>query len=325
MGIWDSKIVMGMLLWGSLTFAIQPIRVSHLSSVCSTESLADSILGFRDWNCPITDGTGFIGSIAVTEGNEISLQRAMNMVHRNSDKYVAVLFYASWCPFSRTFGPNFSILSSLYHSIPHFAIEESAIRPSILSKYGVHGFPTLFILNSSTRVRYHGSRTLGSLVAFYNDVAGIKTVSLDRISLEEIGCLSSHERNGNAEQESCPFSWAKSPENLLQQETYLALATIFVLMRLLYFLFPTLLLCVQSARRRLIQNVRLGSLLEHPLVYLKRTMQLCSSSTKQPCKRSNLQEGAINARAWASKSLATVSIGDSSASRRIQPLGGKNQ
>lgn len=43
---------------------------------------------------------------------------------------------------------------------------------SILSKYGVHGFPTLFLLNSTMRVRYHGSRTLGSFIAFYGDVTG---------------------------------------------------------------------------------------------------------------------------------------------------------
>jgi hypothetical protein len=43
---------------------------------------------------------------------------------------------------------------------------------SILSKYGVHGFPTLFLLNSTMRVRYQGSRTLGSLVSFYSDETG---------------------------------------------------------------------------------------------------------------------------------------------------------
>ena len=66
---------------------------------------------------------------AIVKGDEVSLQRALNIVHMNSHEYVAVLFYASWCPFSRTFRPSFSILSSLYPSIPHFAIEESAVRP----------------------------------------------------------------------------------------------------------------------------------------------------------------------------------------------------
>lgn len=42
----------------------------------------------------------------------------------------------------------------------------------ILSKYGVHGFPTLFLLNSRMRVRYHGNRSFESLAAFYSDVAG---------------------------------------------------------------------------------------------------------------------------------------------------------
>lgn len=43
---------------------------------------------------------------------------------------------------------------------------------SILSKYGVHGFPTIFLMNSTMRVWYHGTRSLNSLVAFYNDVTG---------------------------------------------------------------------------------------------------------------------------------------------------------
>ncbi|GMY17294.1 5'-adenylylsulfate reductase-like 4 [Fagus crenata] len=316
------RIVVILVVWVRLTCAAEPPSSRALlflsSPVCATESISDSILGFRNSNCHLYDdvGLGSLGSVAVTEGDEVSLQKALNIVHMNSHEYVAVLFYASWCSFSKTFRPSFSIMSSLYPSIPHFAIEESAIRPSILSKYGVHGFPTLFLLNSTMRVRYHGSRTYGSLVAFYSDVTGIKTVSLDQVSLDKVGHPSNHETHDNTEQESCPFSWARSPEKLLRQETYLALATAFVLLRLLYFVFPTLLLCAQYAWRSHIQNVRLGSLWEHPSAYLKRAIQLFNS-LKEPCKRSNLQEGAMNARAWASKSLATVSIGDAGTSRDL--------
>ena len=144
--------------------------------------------------------------------------------------------------------------------------------------------------------------------------AGVRIDSLDQLSLENIGRLSVHDNHGNPEQESCPFSWARSPEHLLRQETYLALATTFVVLRLLYIFFPTLLVFIQCAWSRVIQNVRLGSLLEHPLVYLKRILQ-SFNCLKEPCKRSNLQEGAMNAKAWASKSLATVSIGEGSTSR----------
>lgn len=305
---------MAMLLWGSLSCSCSSAAQPSKVPLCPKYSLSDFALGFRQSSCSLTNSIGSIDYIPVTEGNEITLQKALNKVHKNNHEYVAVLFYASWCPFSRIFRPIFSILSSLYPSIPHFAIEESSVRPSILSKYGVHGFPTLFVLNSTMRVRYRGSRTIGSLIGFYNDVTGIGIASLDQLSLEKIGHLSVQEKHGKTDPESCPFSWARSPENLLRQETYLALATTFVVLRLLYSFFPMLLICFQCAWQRFIQNFRLGSLLEHPSVYLKRVMQ-SFSCLKEPCKRSNLQEGAMNAKAWASKSLATVSIGEASTSR----------
>ncbi|XP_028086769.1 5'-adenylylsulfate reductase-like 4 [Camellia sinensis] len=176
-----------------------------------------------------------------------------------------------------------------------------------------HGFPSLFLLNSTMRVCYHGSRTLGSLVSFYDDVTGLKTEPLNGTYLERIGQSSDDGKNNHPEQESCPFSWARSPENLLQQETYLALATAFVLLRLLYFLLPTLSACTRLVWRLYIPNMKLKSLWEHPPAYLNRAIQLFNS-LKEPCKRSNLQEEATNAKAWASKSLASVSFGNANTS-----------
>ncbi|KAG6774149.1 hypothetical protein POTOM_021499 [Populus tomentosa] len=332
--VWQMWILVSLMIYGSLMLMCATAAYSNTVSICPIESVTDSIFGFRDRNCvvsgvdesPLFPETKicFIVSengcvilkkfmFVVVKGDEVSLQKALNLVQKNSHEYVALLFYASWCPFSRTFRPSFSILSSLYPSIPHFAIEESSIRPSILSKYGVHGFPTLFLFNSTMRVCYHGSRTLGSLIAFYSDVTGIKTASLDKGSLDKIGRASHHEKHDAPEQESCPFSWARSPENLFREETYLALATTFVLLRLFYWTFPTMLAFAQFTWGRRMQNMRLESLLEHPRAYLNRAIQLFNSL--KPCKKSNLQEGAMNARAWASKSLATVSIGDASTSR----------
>ncbi|CAL0327369.1 unnamed protein product [Lupinus luteus] len=315
MRVFVTEIVFTLLLCWTLSCSAESHggRVS-MNTVCRRESVFDFILGFSDSTCSTPDSPPSFRYIGDTEGDEVSFQKALNMVHKNNHEYVAVLFYASWCPFSRIFKPVFSIMASLSPSIPHLAIEESSVRPSTLSKYGVHGFPTLFLLNSTMRFRYFGSRTLGSLTGFYSDVTGISVDSLDQLSLEKIGRLSVREKHSNTEPESCPFSWARSPENLLRQETYLALATAFVVLRLLYLFFPTLLICIQYAWRRVIQNVRLGSLLEHPLVYLKRMIQ-SFKCLKEPCKRSNLQEGAMNAKAWASKSLATVSIGEGSTSR----------
>lgn len=143
--------------------------------------------------------------------------------------------------------------------------------------------------------------------------AGIESSTQDFTILEEIRDPSNYEKHENVEVESCPFSWARSPENLLKQETYLALATIFVLFRALYFLSPALLLFFQRARH-CIRNISLLSSLDHFLSYLKQAVQL-RSCLREPSKRSNLQEGAMNASVWASKSLATVSIGEASTSR----------
>ncbi|XP_027365452.1 5'-adenylylsulfate reductase-like 4 isoform X2 [Abrus precatorius] len=267
MRVSGSVIIFAVLLCGTLSSTAQSHSLSPSSAVCPVDTPLDFILGFPDWTQPLPDS---VGSIAVTEGDEVSLQKALHMVHKNDH--------------------------------------------DILSKYGVHGFPTLFILNSTMRVRYHGSRKLDSLIVFYSDVTGIRIASSNQLSLVKIGHPSATENHGNTEPESCPFSWARSPENLLRQETYLALATTFVVLRLLYLFFPTLRICIQYVWRRIIQNVRIGSLLEHPLVYLKRIIQ-SFNYLKEPCKRSNLQEGAMNAKAWASKSLATVSIGEESSGR----------
>ncbi|XP_055960761.1 5'-adenylylsulfate reductase-like 4 [Mercurialis annua] len=269
--------------------------------MCPRESLLDSIFPFLDQTCTASfDSSSFFGVTEIclvkwhnskfcylVKGDGVSLQKALNLVHKNSRTYVAVLFYAARCPFSRNFRPSFSLLSSFYPSVAHFAIEESSIRPSILSKYGVHGFPTLFILNSTMRERYQGSRNLGSLVAFYADVTGIKTESLNKAPLDKIVHQSNHEKHDNYDHESCPFSWARSPENLFRQETYLALATAFVLVRLIYLFFPTLLALAQFAWRRQICNLRMGSFLEHPRAYLNGIMQIFNS-LKEPCKKRNL-------------------------------------
>ncbi|OWM79954.1 5'-adenylylsulfate reductase-like 4 [Punica granatum] len=314
-GVWEAGIVVLLALGRLAPATSASASAGGDPTVCGRESVAESVLGFWDSYCPLHGLGDSIKFVRVTEGDELSLQRALTMVHRNSHKYVAVLFYASWCPFSRTFRPMFSLLSSLYPSISHFAIEESAVRPSILSKYGVHGFPTIFVMNSTMRVRYHGSRSLNSLVAFYSDVTGIESSTRDWTALEDIRDQSNHEKHENLEAESCPFWWARSPENLLQQETYLTLATIFVLLRVLYFLYPNLLLFFQRTWKY-IRNMSPLSSLDHFLSYLKQAVQLWSC-LREPSKRSNLQEGAMNARVWASKSLATVSIGEASTSRCV--------
>lgn len=112
-------------------------------------------------------------------------------------------------------------------------------------------------------------------------------------------------------EENCPFSWARSPEKMLQQDTYLALASAFLLFRLLCVFLPKIVGCVKLVWRN---HIRYASLITLSHVCLEQTKYaLCQLNPYG--KRRNLQEGALSARSWANKSLASVSIGEPSSAR----------
>ena len=55
------------------------------------------------------------------------LDRALTSKQRNA--YTSVLFYASWCPFSRSMLLKFDMLSSMFPQIKHLALEQSSAHP----------------------------------------------------------------------------------------------------------------------------------------------------------------------------------------------------
>jgi thiol-disulfide isomerase/thioredoxin len=63
------------------------------------------------------------------QGDDGALQKAVALVLQNREDFVAILFYASWCPFSKIFRTDFQKLSSFFPTIAHFSFEESNIKP----------------------------------------------------------------------------------------------------------------------------------------------------------------------------------------------------
>ncbi|GJN03450.1 hypothetical protein PR202_ga20900 [Eleusine coracana subsp. coracana] len=188
--------------------------------------------------------------ICTWQGDDGALQKAVALVLQNKDDFVAILFYASWCPFSKIFRTDFQKLSSFFPTIAHFSFEETRIKPRMLSRYGIRAFPTLFLVNSTVRVRYHGSRTMNSLAMFYKNVTGMDPMSVDVTSLEKMAdTINIIDSDKNTEQEDSLLVWARSPERLLHQDTCLALASSFLLLRLLHFLIPKVNACVKQAWR----------------------------------------------------------------------------
>ncbi|GJN16275.1 hypothetical protein PR202_gb03322 [Eleusine coracana subsp. coracana] len=257
----------------------QTVVCSILQRASSACPAADSPLGLRARHFGVVELSLTSCFICTWQGDDGALQKAVALVLQNKDDFVAILFYASWCPFSKIFRTDFQKLSSFFPTIAHFSFEETRIKPRMLSRYGIRAFPTLFLVNSTVRVRYHGSRTMNSLAMFYKNVTGINAqhskfaklsrispfffffficvcdegmdpMSVDVTSLEKMAdTINIIDSDKNTEQEDSLLVWARSPERLLHQDTCLALASSFLLLRLLHFLIPKVNACVKQAWR----------------------------------------------------------------------------
>eukprot|EP00252_Welwitschia_mirabilis_P010938 TRINITY_DN2463_c0_g1_i1.p1 TRINITY_DN2463_c0_g1~~TRINITY_DN2463_c0_g1_i1.p1 ORF type:complete len:322 (-),score=51.55 TRINITY_DN2463_c0_g1_i1:147-1112(-) len=300
-----------------LLLSLNVADTSGSPEVCGIPKLADSVLGSKPL-APIYSLQCFSPRSRVTEVDEQFLERASNILQQN-DVQMAVLFYAQWCPFSRSFRPMFDVLSAMFPRIYHFSVDEAVVRPSMLSRYGVHSFPALILQNHLGKVSYHGARDYESLIHFYINMTGVEPLS--PVSKEDDpGTILSpfYTHQAGEERSHCPYSWAKSADRLLQQDMYLTLAVLFLTMRVLYLLYPTCLLwlkfvwerCVSYDNRVILRNN--PTFVENMLsiVNLRRAFR-----SLRLYKKGNLQEGAINATAWASKSLAHVSLGEGSSSK----------
>lgn len=84
-------------------------------------------------------------------------------------------------------------------------------------------------------------------------------MSLDATSLERMDdIVTKIDSDKRTKKEDSVLSWARSPDRLLHQDTCLALASSFVLLRLLHFLLPKLNACMKQAwRMRLYELNRL--------------------------------------------------------------------
>nr|ABK24398.1 unknown [Picea sitchensis] len=307
--------ILGILL---LQFSLMGMAVAGPLGFCPIPNLQDTFsnkcMAF-DSDSPSHGAAGFLPD-RVRELDAVSLEAAFDILQRSSNTYIAVLFYASWCPFSKQCRPVFNVLSSMFPTIHHVAVEESASKP----RYGVHSFPALFLQNQTSRVRYHGSRKLDSILHFYENITGIKSISPDFATQASGSSLRGLDRVKDVENGvHCPYSWAKSPEKLLQQDTYLILAILFLVLRMLHFLFPKVLIWLKRVWKRHVWPVNGAILRENHPTFIEQILYIFNvnriKTSLKLCKGRNFQEGAMNARAWASKSLASVSLGEGSSSK----------
>ncbi|KAL3649332.1 hypothetical protein CASFOL_005735 [Castilleja foliolosa] len=292
-----------MFLMCVLVESTTSFRLAPSSSLCGLDY--KTFLHDLNRQCPFT-----YPSASPIQVYGESFERSINSSQKN--EYTAVLFYASWCPFSRIFQSKYSTLSSMYPQIKHIMIEQSSVMPSVLSRYGIHSVPSLQIANQTARMRYRGQKDLQSLINFYKRTTGMDPM-VDMVE----------EASNN--RESGPYAFqlrnVTSFEETFSREPYLVLSFIFVILRAFLYICPEIVSRLSALWIAYIPHPDLGIFGESRQL-LERVLHLIDIKriwTKlKNCKTRNFQEGARNARVWAS-SLTSVSLGETASSSRVYP------
>ncbi|KAI5067621.1 hypothetical protein GOP47_0018149, partial [Adiantum capillus-veneris] len=293
---------------------------SFLSSDVCPKLDIEEVLLLQENQCIIDgDGNSLYADIApgVAEVNGTTLERVLSILQSKQDAYAAILFYASWCPFSRTLRPLFDTLSSTFPGIYHIAVEDSAIQPSALSQYGVHSFPVLFLYNKAVRVRYHGPRMLDAISDFYKDITGLKIINNHKRGSNGIAFIEKLSKKGMVQDRvNCPYPWAKSPEKWLRDDMYLLLSTVFLVLRVLIYLIPRL-----YSSLKYYWGQRESSLEGHRVllrrVLLREQNPLIRIPVKGGFESERLRKGkaVLSVPGWSSSPLAAVTLAENSSNR----------
>ncbi|KAK9169375.1 hypothetical protein Syun_001515 [Stephania yunnanensis] len=301
----DSRGSLLFLLWLLLLFMISSslnLVASEPSSMCNFQP-THLFLNNLQSQCPPLS----IPQSSVLEVDGASLDRVLSS--NNGTAYAAILFYASWCPFSQGARSTFDVLNSKFPKILHLAVEQSSAFPSVFSRYGIHSVPSILMVNQTAKERHYGPKDVQSLVHFYKSTTGhvpIEYFTENQLRSQELG--------------QKPRFWLLAgftAQELFVKEPYLLLSSLFLILRVFLYLCPGMLSRIRDMWFFYIPHLNLGifgetSQLVGRIVHLIDVKRVWSKM--RWCKTRNFRQGAKNARVWAS-SFASVSLGESSSSR----------
>ncbi|RID71080.1 hypothetical protein BRARA_C03038 [Brassica rapa] len=237
-----------------------------------------------------------------------SLDRLMALSHGDGDAYMAVLFYASSCPFSRGVRTKFDMLSLMFPQIQHFAIEHSQALPSVFSRYGIHSLPSILMVNQTSKARYHGRKDLTSLIEFYEESTGLKPV---QYVAEGEPATSLDAADGNL------ITWLRngtSISEIFKRDPFLVLSLLVICLQMAILVFPIAESRMKALWASYAPNLNLERFGEVSQVF-SRALHMVDVRRLwlklRLVKTRSFHERAKNAQAWAS-SLASVSLGQTS-------------
>ncbi|XP_031128611.1 5'-adenylylsulfate reductase-like 5 [Ipomoea triloba] len=297
----SSTIMRLFLLCVGFVSSIQTVLSSSPSSICRFQSRPAFLNHLRS-QCPL--------SVSLHPPLEVSGEFIERLLaSTDQDVYTSVLFYASWCPFSKSFLSVFEDLKYMYPQIEHVAVEQSSATPRLLSRYGIHSFPAILMVNQTLRVRFHGSKDLTPLIMFYRKTTG-------HVPVHFIGMNRSGSSRNDGNPTMGPNIWPSLNDKLVQ-DPYLVFAMAFLCLRAILFVCLRVWHQVKALCVRFEPHLNLGIIGENSQI-LGRILHMLNVkmiwTRLRLCKNRNFHHSATNARLWAS-SFPSVSLGESSTSR----------
>ncbi|KAK9078084.1 hypothetical protein SSX86_002141 [Deinandra increscens subsp. villosa] len=283
------------------------IMLFFMFSICSSSPSLSSMshpqmnpfLRDLQLQCPNT-----IASSSPIEMDGKSLDNLLSSSKTNA--YTAILFYASWCPFSKIVQPKFDVLALMYPQIKHVKVEQSSSLPSLFSRHGIHSVPSILIANETARVHFHGSKDLHSLSEFYQITTGLE---------QAINIAEDDQRDSSSEiSPRALLSWNRTS---LKDEPYLVFSSLFVLLKASLVLCPNIVSNVIAWWVTYIPRLNLAIFGESKqlLTHALHLFDVKSALSKLKLSKSRkFHNGARSARVLAS-SLASVSLGETSSAR----------
>lgn len=281
--------------------------------LCHKLTLADITAWPEDQCYLFIDEKDLASRVVQINGRDIDT--ALGPYQKGSHEYVAVLFYGEWCPFSRIMQEFFDSLSVLFPTIHHIAVESSGLWPSELSQHGVRSLPALFVYKGSQKVQFHGFRSLETISQFYEARTGFMPIYLICSRIEGDTLLKN--------QHSKEMSWQKWLRAWLYNDLYLALAAVFLVLRLLFYLQPKIMTSLRQfwSLKETSWKAQRGLLMQLNSEQRQVTSRVARKSEGRYLKREEKEagKGVLSVPSWPSSSLAAVALAECSSSRDVLP------
>jgi protein disulfide-isomerase-like protein len=132
--------------------------------------IAILIVGFLSWYFKIYEGFQNFAFLPETDSLGCTWEPTEAEAEQTGggSKDVAIIFYAPWCPACKAVMPTWEQLEKKLKNHPKISLERinGDENKAILEKYGIAGYPTIYLFRNDDAIEYSGDRSLESLEKF---------------------------------------------------------------------------------------------------------------------------------------------------------------